>query len=211
MNAYEYPHDWKLPLTIATSKTKMEQVAEKWGVELAAIKAVAHVESGGDGFWDNGEPIILFEPHVFWRRLVARGISPNTVLIQHPNLKPVLYRIQGTLPYGKSSMQHKRLALAATYNRDAALEAASWGKYQVLGENWRDLKYNSIQEFINDAYGSDDTQFELFVRFVESKGLVKYLKKLDFRSFAKYYNGKNFEKFKYDTKMLSAYKLFKNQ
>ena len=183
MNAYEYPHDWKLPYVIKTSKTKMQQVAEKWGVELAAIQAVAHVESSGDGFLDSGEPKILFEPHVFWRSLVRKGINPVTVLKYNPKLKSVLYKSQGTLPYGKVSEQHTKLALAATYNRDSALEAASWGKYQVLGENWKELKYKNIQEFINDAYGDDDSQFELFVRFVESKGLVKYLKKLDFANF----------------------------
>lgn len=43
--------------------------AAKLGCEVAAIKAVAEVEAGSfGGFLSTGEPVILFERHVFHKR-----------------------------------------------------------------------------------------------------------------------------------------------
>ena len=42
-----------------------------------------------------------------------------------------------------------KLAQAVVLNRDAALQSCSWGRFQVLGLNWKSLKYESLQEFIN--------------------------------------------------------------
>ena len=39
------------------------------GCDMAAIRALLDVESRGAGFDRRGRPVILFEPHVFWREL----------------------------------------------------------------------------------------------------------------------------------------------
>jgi hypothetical protein len=45
-------------------------------VEVAVLKAVKTVESGGKAMID-GIPVMLFEGHVFWNQLKMRGIDPN--------------------------------------------------------------------------------------------------------------------------------------
>ena len=45
--------------------------------EVAAVKAVAEVESLGSGFLSDGSPKILFEGHIFWRELQKKGIIPQ--------------------------------------------------------------------------------------------------------------------------------------
>lgn len=50
------------------TESQYVKCAELLNVEPAVIKAVAEVESNGEGFF-NGKPKILFEPHIFWKQL----------------------------------------------------------------------------------------------------------------------------------------------
>src|SRR5574344_464800 len=59
------------------SESDLVEFARNFGLELAVVKAVNEVESGGKGFLMNGKPIILFEGHVFFRELEKRGINPR--------------------------------------------------------------------------------------------------------------------------------------
>ena len=43
----------------------LKAAAKRLGVNVAAIRAVYHVESGGSSFYDNGDPKTLFERHYF--------------------------------------------------------------------------------------------------------------------------------------------------
>jgi len=47
------------------SENQFSTSAKSLNVEVASIKAVAEVESSGDGFLADGKPKILFEPHIF--------------------------------------------------------------------------------------------------------------------------------------------------
>lgn len=190
---------------------KYIEVAKSLNVEVAAIKAVAYVESTGKGFLSDGSPKILFEPHIFWRQLKKHGINPSILLKDSPQLKTILYQKQGTLPYGKVSKQHNKLQRAVSVHREAALESASWGAFQVLGLNWKMLGYSSLQSFINAAYRSEDDHLEMFVRYISINNLVQYIKTKNWAKFAAKYNGKNYKKFGYDVKMAKAYEVFKKQ
>lgn len=187
------------------SEYKFKEVANQLGVEVAVLKAVAEVESNGSGFLPTGEPKILFEPHKFWANLKKRGIDPNKHTKDNTD---ILYPTWKSGSYGKESQQHSRLARAASIDREAALESASWGGFQVMGENWKSIGYPTLQAFINDAYESEDTQFNLFVAFIKSNNLLRYLKSKEWRSFAKGYNGAGYEKNNYHTKLENAYKKY---
>ena len=53
------------------------QVSRMLNCELAALKAVQQVETGGrGGFFAPGKPAILFEGHIFWSQLKKRGLNP---------------------------------------------------------------------------------------------------------------------------------------
>ena len=69
------------------SKNQFSTNAKALNVEVAVIKAVAEVESRGDGFLADGKPKILFKPHIFWKQLRQKGINPNLFMEENPENK----------------------------------------------------------------------------------------------------------------------------
>lgn len=187
------------------SEAKFQEVSKDLGIEVAVLKAVAEVESSGEGFLADGQPKILFEPHIFWKNLGKRGIDPNLYIKDNED---ILYPKWKSGAYGKVSEQHSRLQRATKINREAALESASWGSFQVLLANWQSIGYESLQDFINDAYEGDDGHFEMFLKFIKANNLVKYLKTRQWAEFAKRYNGSSYKVNKYDTKLEAAYRKY---
>lgn len=190
------------------TKEQYEQAANILNVEVAAIKAIDEVESKGEGFQNNGEPKILFEPHVFWRLLKKKGIDPS-VYSKNPKYKNIVYEKWGDKPYGKYSEQHDRLKLAVEIDREAALMSASWGRYQIMGFNYSACNKGSIQEFINSMYNSEYSQLLCFIEFIKSKKIDKYLRNKDWKEVALRYNGKGYAVNKYDKKLEAAYNKYK--
>ena len=48
------------------------------------------------------------------------------------------------------------------------------GQFQVMGENWKDLGYASVQEFVDQQFVSESNQLEAFIRFIEWKtGIIE--------------------------------------
>jgi hypothetical protein len=184
------------------SEAQYKISAESLGVEEAAIKAVAEVESSGSGFI-KGLPVILFEPHIFWRQLVQRGVNPK---IYQKGNEDILYQKWGEKPYGKVSEQHARLQRATTIYRDAALASASWGKFQILGLHFKACGCKTIQEFVNAMYESEDKHLELFCNFIVSQNMVNLLKTHAWAAFARQYNGAGYKKNRYDIRLEEAYK-----
>lgn len=184
------------------------KAAKSLGVEEAAVKAVASVESNGSGFITDAAgkqiPKILFERHIMFKRL--RDFTPiksADMVAKYPDIvNPTPGGYKGGLA------EHERLDRATKIDRNTALESASWGAYQILGLHWKALGFNSVQEFVNQAY-TEDGQLDLFVRFVKaSPNVLKALKAKDWAAVAKAYNGPNYAQNKYDIKMREAYEKF---
>jgi len=178
--------------------------AAAWSLlcEEAAVRAVAKVESGSLGsFLDDGTPVILFERHLFSRFTSRRfdgerlnGQDWGLLSDQHPG------------GYGPSSVQHAKLAAAALLDRDAALRAASWGLFQILGDNHDACGYPELQRFVNAMYRSTDDHLRAFVAFVRhDHRKVDAIRSKDWESFARLYNGPGFAKNSYDVKLRKAY------
>lgn len=176
------------------------------GIETAAIKAVAEVESSGSGFLDSGHPKILFEPHVFWDELKKRKIDPAKIT----GASDILYPVWGAKPYGKNSAQPNRLERAIQINKDAALSAASWGKFQIMGYNYELAGFPTLEAFVAAMSINEDQHLIAFANFVKNKGLVQYLQTRNWEKFAELYNGKGYKKNKYDVKLAAAYQKFKS-
>ena len=174
------------------------------GVDPAVIKAVAEVESSGDGFLPTGHPKILFEPHVFWAELKKRGKDPTNVT----GASDILYEHWTTGKYGKTSAQPERLKRAITINKDAALSSASWGKFQIMGYNWQAAGFATLDAFIAAMHIDEDQHLHAFINFVKSKNLVDELQRKDWAGFAKVYNGSGYKENKYDEKLAAAYHKF---
>lgn len=172
------------------------QAAQSLGVDDAAIRAVAEVESIGAGFLSSGEPVILFERHVFSRLTQGRFDK---------DYSDVSNRVPGG--YGRKTDQHARLQRAAALDREAALQSASWGMFQVMGFNYRACGFSRLQTFINAMYAGEQEQLAATVRFIRANpAMHAALQVRDWARFAAAYNGPEYKKNKYDTKLAAAYK-----
>lgn len=172
--------------------------AEALGVDVATIKAVAEVESAGDGFLSNGQPKILFEGHWYHKLTGGKYTNPENANISYPSWKRDYYR----------ENQHARLAKAVRLDREAALKSASWGKFQIMGFNFAKAGFPNLQSFINAMYRSEGAQLMAFVNFVKNTGLAAPLRKKDWAGFARGYNGPGYAKNRYDVKLANAYKKY---
>lgn len=175
--------------------------------EEAAIRAVAAVEAGPEGaFLDTGEPVILFERHIF-HRLTGGKYDGATA----PNVPGAAAVISKRRPggYGRYSDQHPRLQGAAALDREAALKSASWGLFQILGVNHAQAGHGTIQSFVNAMYRSVDDHLSAFVSFIlKDERLVMALRTKKWADFARIYNGPNYAKNRYDVKMREAFSEF---
>jgi len=179
----------------------LERAAAALGVSLAAVRAVNEVESRGHGFLHDGRPVILFERHVFWKRLEAHGIDPVPLAAQYPGL---VSRDAGG--YQGGGAEYMRLASALALHRAAAHEACSWGAFQIMGYHWKALEYASIEDFVGRMKLSEAEHLDAFVRFVRAdKRLVAALKDRKWSTFARLYNGPAYARNLYDAKLAQAF------
>lgn len=149
--------------------------------DVAAIRAVYEVESRGQGFGDDGRPIILFEPHVFSRLTQHRFDDTHG---------GVSYRKWGAKPYKKTQKERwDQLLYAAKLDRDAAYQSASYGGPQIMGFNYALCAFSNVHEFVAAMSRSERDQLFAFVQFVTSSGLADELREHRWEAFAERYNG----------------------
>src|ERR1700676_2885283 len=76
-------------------------------------------------------------------------------------------------------------------DRDAALKSASWGKYQIMGSNFAQCGYDTVDAFVLDMCHDEGYQLDAFVAFIQNAGdtLLQSLQNKDWPTFARYYNG----------------------
>ncbi|EPV8688034.1 N-acetylmuramidase domain-containing protein [Pseudomonas aeruginosa] len=187
------------------------QASLRLGVPVAAVYALNEVESKGQGFLDNGKPVILFERHVMFDRLqLMRSPGDDEVQLQQRALKlakqaPALVNPKAG-GYIGGTAEHQRLAQARQLDEVAALESASWGAFQVMGYHWQRLGYSSIHDFVAAMNRSEADHLEAFVRYIEADpSLLKALKAQKWAIVAKLYNGPNYQRNLYDVKLERAF------
>ena len=177
------------------------------GVETAAIRAVLEVETGNKGgFFAQGKPVILFEGHIFWKQLSQRGIDPAKW--QKGN-EDILYQKWTKEHYKGGMKEYDRLERARAIQREAADSSASWGLAQIMGFNHAVCGCRSVGEFVTAMEESEGRQLELFVRFIQGNKWDKYLRALDWKEFARHYNGPSYAKNQYDKRLAAAYKKYR--
>lgn len=170
------------------------------GCDVAAIKAVCKVEAPRGGFNPDGSPATLFEGHKF--SVFTGGKYDKTA----PDISYPKWTRQF---YGKTwQAEQDRLQRAMRLDRDAALKSASWGKFQIMGFNHEMAGFKTVQEFINAMYRSEREQLMAFVSFLQKTNLTGALKRREWKSFARGYNGPSYAANQYDTKLAAAYAAF---
>lgn len=177
-------------------------VAAEFGLEPAALLAVAEIESGGQAYAlveGRREPLIRFEGHYFDRRLStdnrarARSLglsAPKAGAVANP---------------AAQSARWKMLDRAAAIDRKAAWESTSWGLGQVMGAHWAWLGFASVEALVAEARASAAGQARLMTRYILKAGLADALRRRDWASFARGYNGPGYRTNRYDAKLARAF------
>ena len=176
-------------------------MAARLNCEWEAVAAVAEVESGPlGGFAADGRPIILFERHLFSRKTNSRFDG------SHPS-------VSNRTPGGYPRTQDERWAqMRQAYALDAesALQSASYGRFQVLGQNFANGGFPNAHAYVSAMARSEQGQLQAFVDFVRANGLIDELQRKDWVGFASRYNGPGYAANQYDTKMAQAYARLKS-
>lgn len=204
------------------------------GCDIPTIKAVYEVEALGSGFLKNDDRLkILFEGHRFWKLLAKGGFKPAEILVKYahaPNdkakkeleyygltpakVKNVLYERWDRKQYKGGAAEWDRHSAAVAIcklvgaSTDLAQMAASYGAFQILGENYDAAGYATVAEMVYDYSKGEAQQLTSFCTFVKSNGLDDELRAKNWAGFAKGYNGTGYKLNAYDTKLAASYRKF---
>ena len=176
----------------------MTTASTSLGVGKPELWSVMSVETSGCGFLSDRRPKILFERHVF-HRLTGGKFDADDPDISQPT--PGGYGLGG-------SHQYDRLAAAIAFDRSAALQSASWGLGQVLGENFQAAGFANVEAMVQSMVASEDDQFEAMAAFMKFNGLDHPLRDHDWAGFARRYNGPNYAANNYDGLLADAFQRY---
>lgn len=164
------------------SNADIAELSREFGYEFASIKAIALVEGSGEGFNRNTGLILLqFEPHLFLDKKIANGVDVQ-------------------------SKEWAAFNEAYKINPSAAIKATSWGMFQILGDKYELCGYNSPQAMLNEFKMGEYFQMRALLNYINSQKLLKNaIRAKDWKTFARWYNGVAYKRFKYDTRLAAAY------
>jgi hypothetical protein len=172
--------------------------ATQLNCEVAAIKAVTDVEAPRGGFIEDGRVRILFERHKFYKYTGGKA-SPFKQYTDICNPVPGGYGAEG-------AHQYNRFSQAFKLDPSAAMKSASWGKFQIMGFNYADAGFHSVDDFVTAMKISEGEQLKAFVTLIKRWNLADELRNHRWATFALHYNGQDYEKNRYDVKLAAAYK-----
>jgi hypothetical protein len=154
--------------------------AARLGVDVPSVKAVAQVESAGSGFLSDKRPRILFESHQF------HCLTQGRFDASHHNISTP----EWVHNYGADGAhQYDRLAEAIACDRAAALESASWGRFQIMGSNFAACGFAGIEAYVAAMVTGEKAHLDAFVAFIAHENLARFLKAHNWTAFARGYNG----------------------
>jgi N-acetylmuramidase/Putative peptidoglycan binding domain len=175
----------------------IENAATQLGCQVAAVRAVIDVESRG-GFLPDQRPKILFERHYFHR------LTDGRFSAGHPDISHSSWGGYGA----GGAAQYDRLHRAIALNRDAALRSASWGSFQIMGDNCKMVGFTNVEDFVAAMVSGAPGHLAAFVKFVKKAALDDELRRRDWAGFARGYNGPNYKANKYDEKLAAAFAFY---
>lgn len=196
----KYP---KAPLTDAD----YQRAADQLGVDKNVIRAIAEQESPMGGMLPSGNATVLFEGHHFYRNYLnnavrgltgqAARLARQTALTQlqswmtsHPSL---VYRNWTTAHYFANNERElaERVGGAIALDREAALMSTSFGRFQILGSNYRAAGFANVEDFVTAMNSGEAAQLQAFVNFTRNSdaALLNAMKARDWNTIALRYNG----------------------
>ena len=194
------------PLDRYLSLEKVTEAANALSATPAHVLSVMSVETDTRkvGFISNGFPILRFERHYFYRLLKAAGQDADSIKAQFPD---ICNDVRGGYLGGEA--EYGRLQKAIAVHKDAALQSASYGLFQIMGSNYRLAGKNSAQELVDSFTANEGEHLKGFVSFVTNNPILRSaLAANDWATFAKGYNGAGYLANQYDTKLAHAFSLY---
>ena len=189
------------------------QMAEREGIDPAALLAVVEVESAGNPLEDNNRtPRFLFERHIFYRYLRDHAPDKLPIAVQQGLALPrwdrtIEYKDQAT-----SKGRRRLLGRAVKVDEEGAHYSASWGVGQVMGFHAKEIGFKSALEMVQFMEkGGLVAQIDVMVRVIKQLNLVPLINRRAWASFAKAYNGSGYKQNKYDTKLAAAFQRWQTQ
>lgn len=189
------------------TEQQIKDAAISSGITYAALRAVIDVEVGSrSGFDSDGNPTILFEPHVLWREL--GNVFYITKRKQLADLFPDMCNPTWDKSLYNIRPQHQKLYVASVLHWEAAHKSCSWGIGQVMGFNYKSLGYPTLKQFVDDMHESEAKQLDAMIRYITVNNLKGALIRKDWAAFAEGYNGKGYRENKYDEKLAKTYRKY---
>jgi len=203
-NKGDAPSDPKSPVPLnLLTESDFKAAARLLNCDIAAIKAVAEVESSGSGFLSDGRVKILFEGHQFHKHTKgAYAESHPTICYEKWTRK---HYTKGPNADVRGAGELARLEQAMSLDREAAIKSASYGKFQIMGFNFSSCDFGDVEEFYAAMQASEGAQLKAFCCFIKANNLDGHLRKHRWASFARGYNGPAYAENKYDKKLAAAY------
>lgn len=172
------------------------------GGDVASVWSILMVETRGFGFLQDKRPKILFERHIFAKRTTGRFNASN------PDISS--WTPGGYSPTG--SGEYARLARAMVLDRTAALESASWGLGQMMGFNAAKIGYAGAEDMVSHFRDDEDSQLAATASFIAANPpLEDAFRNRNWQRVAFFYNGQNYAKNSYDTKLANSHAAFLTQ
>lgn len=182
----------RLPLN-AISKSALE-----CGIEEAALNAFLITETGGKvPFRADGRMDILCEAHIVYR--LNGGIAVPGLSV--PKWDRTLYASTLTGEYDRLRAMIKHPQIGETI----ALQATSWGMGQVLGQNFKLCGYKTVQDFVHALADDAEAHITAVTSFLKARNILEPLRKKDWATVARLYNGTAYRENRYDEKLAANY------
>ena len=185
----------------AITQEQLQSIARDLGdTNTRRINAVAKVESAGGGWFDSGLPKILYERHKFW----GFTALANRIKSWFANPSAGDY----TTDANKNGINDswEKLSLAACKDPLAAFQSVSIGKFQVMGQWYRQCGFDHPIEMLWAARNSEYAQYKMLSSYIIEMKLQGAFLKISSnpescRDFARGYNGPAYAKYDYHAKI----------
>jgi len=184
--------------------------AAERNLPAAHVAAIIDVESRGVVYGPTGDhlPMILFEPHIFYRRVSgpARDEAVKLKLASKAPNKRLYPKSQA----GRWQQIADTVALLKRHKLpvEAAAESASYGVGQVMGYHWKSLGYLTFDHFYKTMVSGAAGQIDIMLKYIEVNGLEDELRDGRWPAFFRGYNGPAWEKGGYGQKIAKALALY---
>jgi hypothetical protein len=190
---------------------RLQQLANKIGIELPVLLAIRKVESGG------ATNAVRFEPHHFVGRYRT---DLKSSWLASGWYKPGGNAASPSVDYVKANTNKAALMRALEIDAVAAVKSTSWGSFQVMGTTARKSDIEVIKNAVKDAAGAkkfveyffanpETVSDEMLASWFSSRSdVVNHAKNKDWKAFATRYNGRGCcgaGSHNYDLKLADAY------